>query len=81
MSHAEKCPVCKGKGKVEISDIDKTSVRITNCHGCYGLGWVTVGMDYPVFYSTYPVYPQPIYPDPNQPMWGYEYTSDTKQEG
>jgi len=33
MSHAETCPVCQRKGKV---DDDKL------CHGCGGLGWVTI---------------------------------------
>jgi len=32
MAHSEKCPVCNGKGKVKKEQ----------CHGCLGLGWVTV---------------------------------------
>lgn len=32
MSHAEKCPVCEGKGKVNSE----------KCHGCGGMGWVAV---------------------------------------
>jgi len=31
--HSERCPVCKGKGKVEAKQ----------CHGCGGKGWITVG--------------------------------------
>ena len=50
MSHAETCPVCKGSGKYKKN----------KCHGCSGLGWVTVGVDYPSFP---PISPSP--PDPN----------------
>ena len=53
MAHAEICPVCEGKGKVKKKP----------CHGCSGLGWVTVQdeQSYPVPY--YPYYPQyPMYP-------------------
>jgi hypothetical protein len=32
MSHADKCPICKGKKKPD-------------CHGCSGKGWVTVSDD------------------------------------
>lgn len=32
MSHAERCPVCAGTGKVKAE----------RCHGCGGSGWVTV---------------------------------------
>ncbi len=45
MAHAEKCPVCYGEGEV----IDKTNIGASiadatkkKCHGCGGLGWVTV---------------------------------------
>ena len=48
---AVKCPVCEGSGKYEKKE----------CHGCAGKGWVTVGMDYPI----YPIYPQPYDPYPN----------------
>jgi len=33
-NHAEKCPVCKGKGKLS----NENDV----CHGCDGKGWITV---------------------------------------
>lgn len=37
-SHAEKCPVCGGTGKLK----DNTSASEHTCHGCNGVGWVTV---------------------------------------
>ncbi len=45
MSHAEKCPVCRGSGKVTNPDSWKEGgtaiVRPTiTCHGCAGSGWV-----------------------------------------
>jgi len=47
--HAEKCPVCNGTGKFEGKQ----------CHGCAGLGWVTVQDGYPIYYPM----PQPCYPE------------------
>jgi len=32
MSHAERCPVCCGSGKIKDN----------NCHGCLGKGWIEV---------------------------------------
>ena len=58
MSHSEKCPVCEGTGK--IKDV--------TCHGCAGLGWITL-QDNNI--RRYPTYPWPIYRDPYhyQPNW------------
>lgn len=55
MAHAEKCPVCKGSGKVpagfyEPYDIDDWGNHITTvvsaeleiCRSCGGKGWVEV---------------------------------------
>jgi len=61
MAHSEKCPVCNGKGKVK---------KEQQCHGCLGLGWVTVQDQFPVIQPVYPGVPwsepyqpwQPIYP-------------------
>lgn len=53
MAHAEKCPVCNGTGKVD----DKS------CHGCYGLGWVTIyDGNTPTFIPMVPYQPVPYYP-------------------
>jgi len=43
MNHAEKCPVCEGRGKLEPSGTSSDgTLRI--CHGCKnGCGWVEVG--------------------------------------
>lgn len=44
MSHAEKCPICSGTGKVEtahpLSGI--YAPEVTTCHGCGGKGWVEI---------------------------------------
>jgi len=45
--HSERCPVCKGKGKVEAKQ----------CHGCGGKGWITVGDPVDVRPIFYPVAP------------------------
>jgi len=45
MSHAEICPVCAGAGCVESYPMhgQETTVPLRSpCHGCGGLGWVTV---------------------------------------
>jgi len=45
MSHAELCPVCRGAGKVENKGWQESSRLVNNelvCHGCQGLGWVTI---------------------------------------
>jgi RecJ-like exonuclease len=46
MSHAELCPVCNGTGEVVDKMWQSTTARPINnglvCHGCHGMGWVTV---------------------------------------
>jgi DnaJ-class molecular chaperone len=44
MSHAERCPVCGGQGKVQkLTNLWPTTAGFEEtCHGCGGLGWVTV---------------------------------------
>lgn len=42
-SHAEKCPVCNGRGTVWPSAIHSGTTSTQDCHGCCGWGWVTVG--------------------------------------
>lgn len=39
--HAEKCPVCNGKGKV--GNDNKRDCSGVPCHGCNGKGWIEVG--------------------------------------
>ncbi len=46
MSHAEKCPVCGGSGKLDIREspafgTDAGSIQKI-CHGCGGAGWIEV---------------------------------------
>ena len=69
MAHSEKCPVCEGSGKLP-GDTGTTDCTPVTCHGCYGRGWVTVGVEYqpPIYYTT-PVY-QPYYP---YPYWTYTW--------
>ena len=62
MSHAEKCVICHGDGKINLDN------RKKKCHGCEGKGWVTIHdkTEY------YPYYPQPYYdpyPTYPQPTW------------
>lgn len=46
MAHAEICPVCKGGGKIWLfpstAGTSSSAPVETACHGCAGLGWVTV---------------------------------------
>ena len=39
--HAEKYPICLGKGKI-LKEGWATAKDKKVCHGCGGLGWVTV---------------------------------------
>ncbi len=41
MSHAEKCPVCDGRGTIP-NNTNTTDASPKTCHGCDGRGWVTV---------------------------------------
>lgn len=45
MNHAEKCPVCKGAGKLPRAPTTSSMTDIVDCHGCRGIGWVTVSDD------------------------------------
>ena len=46
MAHAERCPICYGKGKVEKEESKRNYMgqipEFVNCHGCGGRGWVEV---------------------------------------
>ena len=61
MAHAEVCPVCKGSGRIGC---DSTSPAQA-CHGCNGLGWVTIGEEYPA-----PAEPRGV---PDQPYIDWLY--------
>ena len=45
MAHAEICPVCKGKGRIDGN----------TCHGCDGKGWIAIRSE-----EYFPVVPYPI---------------------
>ena len=68
MSHAEICPVCKGKGtKRSVNGIAGDEAPIP-CHGCGGRGWVEVGTEYPVQPVVRPI--MPSYGEPELcPTW------------
>lgn len=40
-THAEKCPVCGGSGGIR-QDIESGGWFKFSCHGCNGIGWITV---------------------------------------
>jgi DnaJ-class molecular chaperone len=46
--HAEICPVCGGKGRLQISQVSTStdaSMHEETCHGCGGKGWIEVQND------------------------------------
>lgn len=53
MAHAEKCPVCNGKGEIIKNNM---TGETTVCHGCNGKGWVEVGTEYPNPINSGPTY-------------------------
>ena len=60
MSHAEKCPICGGSGKLP-HDGASTAILYPTCHGCGGVGWVTI-QDF----HMPPAQPIPV---PQDPPW------------
>jgi len=42
MAHAERCPVCYGKGTIEETYENSSAKSWKTCHGCFGRGWVEV---------------------------------------
>lgn len=69
MSHAERCPVCLGSGKLTLSGLphDSNPDEVSKpCHGCGGIGWVTVADPPPVVFPLV-VVPQPVNPIPYVP--------------
>ncbi len=66
MAHAETCPICWGKGKIQ--EPGSTAVCDKACHGCNGSGWVSV-QDAPVPLMPYapPDYLTEFYPNRSLP--------------
>ena len=70
MAHAETCPVCGGRGSVALGIVDNTSTVQQYpllCHGCGGLGWVTVE-DSPL--PAYPILGGIDWTSPSMPALG-----------
>lgn len=87
MAHAELCPICNGTGKKKTDSTEGSTYQPAGeetCHGCFGLGWVVVGVEPPVTipnpYPTYPIYP--TYPQwyPWTITWSGTTTCKTKEE-
>lgn len=55
MTHAERCPVCGGSGKIKREPHpDSTgSGYEESCYGCFGKGWVEVSDQYNPWGSPY----------------------------
>lgn len=41
MTHAEECPVCRGRGTIKENYTTTAPLGIT-CHGCNGRGWIVI---------------------------------------
>ena len=41
-SHAEKCPICNGRGWLYPQAFTSSDTATKTCHGCNGKGWVVV---------------------------------------
>ena len=64
------CSVCHGTGKYLPSPdkcVTTAPVQVT-CHGCGGLGWVTIIEQEPYVPIPQPFYPQPYWPFPWSPV-------------
>jgi hypothetical protein len=59
--HAEICPICLGKGKIQQADDEAycTAINIVVCHGCWGRGWVEVSDEPKVSFSFASYEPDP----------------------
>ncbi len=66
MARVEKCPICKGSGRVDSNDgvyyhaaPRDGDIRYPDCHGCDGKGWVEVAEDEQPF--RIPYYPPMLF--------------------
>lgn len=59
MSHAEICPVCGGRGKIEVKSSTTIGDHMETCYGCGGFGWVTVQDKFPDYEIHYDYYNRP----------------------
>ena len=57
MTHAERCPICNGKGTIPENygwiDPTNTSENEKTCHGCGGKGWIEVSDQQYIPYEMY----------------------------
>ena len=75
MSHAEKCPVCEGAGRLPDGKGETSSARGKDCNGCGGKGWVTVDDGSPSR-PCWPPPPQlPIHAEPDQRIVRFDQPS------
>lgn len=94
MTHAEKCPVCEGRGTVDTPDPAKartmrnvlTAVAelgpVKSCHGCDGKGWVQVGKGDPgprlLWNAVEGYFWDPLWKGPLPPLPSYMIESITR---
>ncbi len=73
MAHAERCPICYGKGQINnVNPGDTCAERWETCHGCSGRGWIEIQDT-----NVYPYYP----PAPLNPTWAPSIPYTTCQSG
>lgn len=61
MAHAEKCPICLGKGKIAYTGKEAVIpwIEQPNCYGCGGKGWVEIQDQQPEYWP-WPAYDIPL---------------------
>jgi hypothetical protein len=79
MTHAERCPVCNGNGKVYTNTncmgTDPIYWQQVTCHGCNGKGWVEINDNAPPYIPYVPY--NPWYPQTGD-RWTITCTCDSK---
>lgn len=73
MGHAQRCPVCLGRGWIEENSGTTSGIVRKVCHGCGGLGWIQVSDNF-----WYPIYP---YYHPYTMTWTWTYTPTKYTKG